>query len=53
MLGMVRSDRRIDGHAADRVLDASRWFRSAVAAAATAAMRRSMCLVHRLAPFDA
>ncbi|WP_254684573.1 hypothetical protein [Edaphosphingomonas haloaromaticamans] len=53
MIGMVRGGRRIDGHATDRVLDAGRRFRAAVAAAATAAMRRSMCLVHRLAPFDA
>jgi hypothetical protein len=53
MLGVMRRGRRVDGHAADRVLDAGRRFSGAVAAAATAAMRRSMCLVHRLAPFDA
>jgi hypothetical protein len=53
MLGLMRRGRRVDGHAADRVLDAGRRFRGAVAAAATAAMRRTMCLVHRLAPFDA
>src|SRR3546814_14825981 len=52
MLGVMRRGRRVDGHAADRVLDAGRRFSGAVAAAATADMRRSMCLVNRLAPFD-
>ena len=36
MIGMVRGGRRIDGHATDRVLDAGRRFRAAVAAAAAA-----------------